>query len=624
MRLDGIGAMDGSSIDYQRYSLSPDQFGLIWEVEVSFEREWHPGIRVAAYLERVPATPQSLRAALEELLTQVDRIRRHGLGSTCPSGSPAPDAGHLPECPGPFGEFHLENELGRGTFGVVYRARWESRGQDVALKILSPGWTHQPKARQLFLRESRLAATLNHPHIVPVYGAGEQDGLLFIIYQLVEGVSLAKSPWMRPDRPDPVRAVREILLPVLEAVHAAHHVGVVHRDLKPANILLDQEGRPFVSDFGMGATDREMAWGRVEGFAGTLYYMAPEQLRNEGQRVGERTDIYAVGVILYELLTGVRPFEARTADELIRLATEREPRSPRTINPEIPRALNQACLRAMQREIADRYVDCDEFMENLRKAIEPPATDRSRTADRPGGGIGVWRRRAVTAALLLALTLALAVPTWKIIRSPAEHPRVVDARLTHYPIILVEGKKRHREARALGGGVEPSPVLEQDAVRVGFQLNASAYCYLIALNTDGKDQLCWPEDGSVPPKRTSSVEFPDSEGHGYSLTDGPGLQSFLLVVSEEPLPPYTQWRAQLGRIDWHGRVTGEEGVWRYDGHRPEPLALGPRVRGQVEPLADPPTAFRSLCERLERIPGVAAVGAVAFPVQARAGGATSG
>ena len=211
------------------------------------------------------------------------------------------------ERPTRLGRFEFIGELGSGSYGTVFKARDEKLNRTVAIKMLRTNRLAGPEELERFLREARSFAQVNHPGIVTLYEIGQDEGQYYLVEEFVEGVTLA-------DRmaagPVPHRDAADLLARVCEALHAAHQKGVIHRDLKPANILLDKEGRPHLTDFGLAKFEGEEKPVTEAGqVLGTPAYMSPEQARGESHRVDARSDVYSFGVILYELLTQERPFQ---------------------------------------------------------------------------------------------------------------------------------------------------------------------------------------------------------------------------------------------------------------------------------------------------------------------------
>ncbi len=271
--------------------------------------------------------------------------------------------------PGTIGRYRIIRRLGRGGFGWVYLAQDESLDRPVAVKVPS---AERPSLRgnvEAFLTEARVLARLDHPHIVPVYDYGRtDDGLCFVVSKYVEGSSLA----------DRLRHARltfqdsaELTASVAEALHHAHIQGLVHRDVKPANILIDVQGRPHVADFGLALTDED--FGKGVGFIGTPAYMSPEQARGEGHLVNGRSDIFSLGVVLYELLTGRRPFRAESPAELMERIATTEPRPPRQVNDAIPRELERICRKALAKRASERYSTSRDMADDLRHFLRAEA-----------------------------------------------------------------------------------------------------------------------------------------------------------------------------------------------------------------------------------------------------------
>jgi hypothetical protein len=244
--------------------------------------------------------------------------------------------------------------------------------RQVAIKVPSHRLLATERAREEFLREARSVARLQHERIVRAYDFGhEVDGRCYIVYEFIDGASLAER--IKPERtaadPLPPEEATRIVAQVAEALHYAHLQGLVHRDIKPANILLDRAGRPKVADFGLAVREEELAGERGR-LAGTLRYMSPEQVRRESHHIDGRTDIYSLGVVLYELLCGRRPFTAVTEDELIDQILHREAKPPRQISDSIPRQLERVCLKALAKRIQDRYTTAKDMAQEVLRAIE--------------------------------------------------------------------------------------------------------------------------------------------------------------------------------------------------------------------------------------------------------------
>jgi eukaryotic-like serine/threonine-protein kinase len=305
--------------------------------------------------------------------------------------------------PAPAG-YQILEVLGHGGMGVVYKARQSALDRLVALKMLLAGAHASPLQLARFRTEAEAVARLQHPNIVQIYEVGLLAGLPFFSLEFVDGGSLEKK---LGGKPLPAREAARLLQVMAVAMHYAHQHGIIHRDLKPANVLLTADGTPKITDFGLAKKldDPESSHTRTGTMMGTPSYMAPEQARGGSKEVGPLADVYALGAILYELLTGRPPFQAATILDTLDQVQYQEPVPPTRLQPKVPRDLETICLKCLQKEPSKRYVNAEALADDLTRFLD----DRPIQARPVGRGERLvrWCRKNPRTAVLYATVVAL-------------------------------------------------------------------------------------------------------------------------------------------------------------------------------------------------------------------------
>jgi serine/threonine protein kinase len=515
-------------------------------------------------------------------------------------GSPPASVADSGLAPEKIGRYPVLRKLGQGGFGTVYLARDEALGRQVAIKTPRAERFVTEESVQRFLDEARLAAGLKHPAIVTVHDVGRQpDGTCYVVLEFMAGGSLEGLLKTGPLPPE--RAVG-LMAQIAEAVHYAHKQGLVHRDLKPANVLLDEGGVPHVADFGLAlheATQRS----RAGELAGTPAYMAPEQVRGEAHYLDGRTDVWALGVMLYEMLTGRRPF-AGNRRELHDEILHRDPKPARQIDDAIPEALDRICRKCLSKELTGRYPTAADLAADLRRWQRP----KSRLPHS-------W----LTALVLLILTVgsgvyflsstgrpaatpagaALPQPAPGPAAPPASPPASLAAPVLDSLTFLIRRNDNDDEIepfRLMVNGAEQNveaiaPLGPKDSFKLKGRFAQPANWYLLWFDTAKQVDVVLH-----PPVPQAGLEYPADDGRYMKVanTDPPGQQLLLLVAGpQRPEEGKGQLLARLAEVGRPPDVPAARWSWLHRGAG-QPVEVLPKlakyrkdIRERLPPGLDP-------------------------------------
>jgi serine/threonine protein kinase len=464
-----------------------------------------------------------------------------------------------------FGRYRILKALGQGAMGTVYLAEDRQLQRQVALK--TPHFQDEPTAEQIerFYREARAAATLRHANICTVHDVGEIDGTHFISMAYIEGRPLAD--YVNPPQSEVwiLTLVRKLAL----ALQVAHDHGVIHRDLKPSNVMVDQQNEPIITDFGLARLIHQVEDVRLTkdgALVGSPAYMAPEQFERNCKRVESRTDLYSLGVILYELLTGTVPFPG-TLTAVIGQILGKQPEPPSRLRPNLDPRIETVCLRMISKQPQDRFPSLKAVADELSTIMETSAPPKHKDLTTTQTWISELnsgkRSRSVLAVGLLIAAIAIAalgtsawLDLWPRVKNTAN-----EGGAAQEPAAAFTSQPLSSRTLPLGGTVnvriwdpknasrrgldmtDPTalPLQSGDQIRVDARLNRPAYLYLIWIGPDGVAQPIYPwkqGDWTLKPAKEQPVaelSLPEAIDEAWPIGGGPGMETLILLARDQPL-----------------------------------------------------------------------------------------
>jgi serine/threonine protein kinase len=502
--------------------------------------------------------------------------------------------------PTQIGKYLVLEAMGAGGQGQVYRVLHPRLKKELALKLAARREGFEGGSADLLLHEGRLLVNCEHPNLVRVVDFDFHDGRPFLVMELVGGPNLQQ--YAKDRRPGPRQAAR-IVAELARAVAYIHSRGIVHQDIKPSNVVIDEQRRPRLIDFGLARMRDAWRDDASESIGGTISYMSPEQALGLVEKIGPRTDVFGLGGLLYFLLTGRPLYQSTSRFGALKQASEADQISPRAFNPTVPSSLERICRKAIARDPAKRHGAAGELERDLRRFLRRPVAFTICAVVLGIAASGLVALRSRPARSAPAVNPSSVLPAITAPEALAVAPQIVS-----FEINLFRGDKPPQSLGKIGESSEP--ILFDDDVRIHARLSAPAYCYVIALNADGKVQLCHPLNAADTPPRSDEIAYPVGNLY-FPLTDGIGLQAFVLIASGRALPPFVDWQ---GRSDlpWRAVPADAAGVWGFDGHTFKPLTAP--QRGDPRPHRGPPQPYEEVCTYVAKISGVDAVNAIAFPV----------
>ncbi len=515
--------------------------------------------------------------------------------------------------PTQIGRYQVERELGQGAFGVVYLGYDPELNRPVAIKVPRPERFSSPCDAERFLEEARAAAALNHPGIVTVHDVGRQDAQCYIVLEYIHGRTLEEM--MQAGRVPPAQAAG-LVARVADALHYAHKKGFVHRDLKPANILLDDQGCPHVADLGLAVSEQsqQLLAGQI---AGTPAYMSPEQVRGETHRLDGRTDVWSLGVLLYQLLTGRHPFWREGSLTCLDEIVNREPKPPRQIDDTVPVELERITLKCLAKAVTQRYNTAADLAHDLRHWRPGPhdgnALDHAHVGRLPGRRLGALPQILVAAAVL-AIVLAVVF----FLRSRPEHGAEGVGPLGGTVNLRVwDPKNVHRQGLSMD---EPGalPLHPGDQIRLEITASRPSYLYVVWITSDNEIAPVYPwspgkwEERPQQEKPISSVSLPEGVDTRWPMKGPDGMETLVLLGRDTPLPDDVDLKQLVSGFPKQQIRDPCAIVWLDSGRVAGPMQRGPEFldpRKADDPVAE---AQRFLLERLQ--PHFQLVRAVSFAV----------
>jgi WD40 repeat protein len=466
--------------------------------------------------------------------TAIPRGAPEGLCLLCLMNAGMEEPGEPEDFPRRFGSYVLERLLGRGGAGLVFAGRQDGLDRTVAVKVLAAGMFADRAGRERFRAEARAVAGMDHPGIVPVLEAGECEDQAFFSMPLLPGGSLAEA--LRRGLTFPGTAAAGFMAGLSHAVHYAHQRGVLHRDIKPGNILLTESGEPRLTDFGLARMlEKDSTLTRTNALLGTPAYMAPEQARSG--TVTTATDVYGLGAVLYELLTGQPPFAGGTSVETVRLLLDTEPRRPSSIRPGVDRDLETICLKCLEKDPARRYGSAEALAEDLERCLRGEPVEA-----RPPGGlerVWKWTRRhpalatAVSVAALAILSAAVIATVFSLRLESAHHATAKLSEQRRAEVARLHAEEcaarleKHDAIRALAAAVEclameeaaPAGPQREAAVRRARE-RIAAVQHICPRQRHGWPHDAAVRDGILSPDGSLAVCLNGDRLHGYDTVTG--------------------------------------------------------------------------------------------------------